>query len=344
MKYLPLLVLLLASCDAGVTSTSGRAACNGELDLREETVDDQFDADGDGFVDGGNPECQENYAAEELDCNDTNADVFPGADEVSCNDIDDDCTEDTPDDVDADDDGYSLCEGDCADGNPDIAPGFPEEQCDDLDNDCNPATLDSQDVDMDGWSNCEDCVDTNEDINPDQTEEICDGADNDCDPLTIDGTDADGDGSSDCFDCDDNDPNRYPGNVEVCEDSIDQNCDGVDDDCPDPTWQGNWTTNPVNYTCGGGNVVINFSTISIQDNTPNLTFVFVGGIHPGAMTGTIDGSNNFVASGTSGGSCSQSYNLTGSFLGQNSFSAQLSATFSGCAGCTNQTWTLSGTR
>ena len=89
---------------------------------------------------------------------------------------------------------------------------------------------------------------------------------------------------------------------------------------------------------------VNFSTVTIQDNTPNLTFVFVGSPHPGAMSGTVDGSDNFSATANYPGSCGKTFTLTGSFLGANSFSASLVATFTGCTGCSNQSWTITGTR
>ncbi|MCO4771794.1 MAG: putative metal-binding motif-containing protein [Deltaproteobacteria bacterium] len=336
--------LLAVGCGPTVTSNAGRASCNGELDGREDSIDSPFDVDGDGFFDAANPECQVAYAPEDLDCNDTNADVNPEMLEETCNDIDDDCDEETLDVIDADEDGWSLCDGDCADSNPEIGPGLAEATCDGLDNDCDPTTFDAQDIDMDGYDNCEDCVDTNAAINPGETEQICDGADNDCDPLTIDGEDVDMDGSTDCFDCDDFDPNRFPGNPEICDDGIDQNCDNVDADCPEATWAGNWVTPTTSYTCGGGNVVVNFNTVTIQDQTPNMTFVFVGSLHPGALTGTIDGSNNFTASASYPGTCSKQFDLVGGFLGANNFSATLTGTFTGCSGCTNQTWNITGTR
>ena len=87
------------------------------------------------------------------DCNDENADVFPGAEEF-CNDVDDDC-DGTVDGFDAtgsgyldsDGDGYGtdwLCEpsltlaargGDCNDGDPSVNPGAPE-VCNQADDDC----------------------------------------------------------------------------------------------------------------------------------------------------------------------------------------------------------------
>ena len=339
------LLLLLSGCGGEIVSTGGGTAkCNGELDYREEAIDDLFDTDGDGFVDGNNPECQAAYEPDQLDCNDSNAEIHPDMDEATCNDIDDDCDEDTPDEVDLDGDDYSLCDGDCNDNDANVSPGEGEETCDGLDNDCNPGTLDARDIDADGYTNCDDCVDTDETINPGQPEVPCDGADNDCDPGSIDGADLDLDGSTDCFDCDDDDPAVFPGNPEVCDDGIDQNCDGVDEDCQAGGWSGNWTTNNVFYTCAGGNVDIDFSLIAIQDDTSVANFVFVGSLHPGTMTGAIDASDGLTATATHSASCSQTYTLNGSFLGQNSFSALLAGTFTNCTGCTNQTWTVTGTR
>ena len=49
-----------------------------------------FDLDEDGFFDGANPDCVDAWDAAQLDCNDANPDVHPGATEV-CNGVDDDC-------------------------------------------------------------------------------------------------------------------------------------------------------------------------------------------------------------------------------------------------------------
>ncbi len=344
LLFLLLLPFALAACEANIGTTSTAAHCDGVLDQREVEIDDLFDVDGDGFFDAANPECAETYGPEQLDCNDSDADINPEAIEISCNDIDDDCNEATIDSMDMDADGYSNCDDDCDDGNPDVAPGFAEVECDDLDNDCDPETLDSWDTDEDGWDVCEDCVDSNWAINPGMAEVPCDGADNDCDPTTIDGEDLDGDGSTDCFDCDDSDPDRFPGNPEVCEDGIDQDCDGEDAECGSTTWDGNWSTNQVTYTCGGGNVDINFSTVTVDDDTPDIAFIFVGSAHPGMLTGTIDGSFGFTASGSSGGACSTSYSFAGSFTTADSFTGTLNATLSSCAGCSDQVWTVNGTR
>ncbi|MCB9742668.1 MAG: VCBS repeat-containing protein [Alphaproteobacteria bacterium] len=89
----------------------------------EDTAQDTgpFDEDGDGFV-------------ARVDCDDQDAEVFPGAYERPYDGVDNDCDPDTPDD-DLDGDG-ALEDEDCDDRDPTRAPGLPDLPCDGRDQDC----------------------------------------------------------------------------------------------------------------------------------------------------------------------------------------------------------------
>ena len=202
-----------------------------------------YDQDGDGAVSDSYPGTAGGTAPIEGDCDDGNANVFPGAFEIICDDVDQDCNPSSPDNPDDDGDGVGVCEGDCDDFNPNVYPGAPETICDDLDNDCNPQTPDSPDDDSDGWGVCDgDCDDGDASVNPDSTEVICDSLDNDCDVLTPDNPDTDEDAFGVCDgDCNDQDVDIFPGNPEVCDlkdndcnSEIDDSgvCDSVDPDPP----------------------------------------------------------------------------------------------------------------
>ena len=144
--------------------------CNGADDDCDDDIDEGLelqpfwpDADGDGFGDAfGDPteDCAPPPGTVDNagDCDDGDADVFPGADEV-CNGADDDCDDDIDEGLtgtwyaDTDGDGY---------GDPDV-----------YSSDCDPGP---------GWSEDNtDCDDTNADRWPDAPSDICDAIDNDCD-------------------------------------------------------------------------------------------------------------------------------------------------------------------
>ena len=161
--------------------------CDGDVD-EGVTVDWYRDADGDGY---GDPETvlaactlPAGYLPDSQDCDDTDPEVHPGADDP-CNGVDNDCSGDALE-LDDDEDGLSDCEGDCLDDEDAAYPGA-QEVCDGLDDDCDGALPgDEADVDGDGEMACEgDCDDTDR-TSAHLNVEVCDGVDNDCNGIADD--------------------------------------------------------------------------------------------------------------------------------------------------------------
>ena len=173
----------------------------------------------------------------QVDCDDSDPLVFPGAGESCLTDVDDDCDGDANDEdaddctvfyIDMDGDGYGGAANkcfcvpkgiyladkgeDCNDANPSVNPGIEKELCDGLDNNCN-GEIDEgaeactdyyKDQDGDGWGA--------------DGESVCA-----CSPnVDFKATKA--------GDCNDNDASIYPGASEKCGDKTDNNCkDGIDE-------------------------------------------------------------------------------------------------------------------
>jgi hypothetical protein len=130
------LLAWVLGCSEGPEVFEGAATCDGLLQADDGGwIDAVFDRDGDGYFDAANPDCALAYGVNRLDCDDGDVSVSPAAPEEQCNGIDDDCNPDTPDVVDADEDGAPACE-DCADDDPLRHPGGPDECWDQVDNNC----------------------------------------------------------------------------------------------------------------------------------------------------------------------------------------------------------------
>lgn len=378
---LPLLfAVALVSCsqDVGVSQV---ARCDGVLQQAEETVDDAFDRDGDGYLDGSNDDCVANYPAEDLDCNDGDPDVHPQTDEVPCNDVDDDCNADTIDFIDLDADGFFADpSGQCAEANPGdvfdcddgdalVNPGLVEVLCDELNNDCDEGTPDGLDQDADGFTECTDCKDLTPSINPGAIEVSCNNLDDDCSEVTLDSPDFDGDGTGECDDCDDTDAAIGPHAEDVCDDGDDNDCDGfVDEGCCVPEVCDDLLDNDCNgeidegcdysdtwdldetmaYSCAWGLVSMNFDKVSIEDLYPLIEVTGVGsGSVPGTMTGSFSSTTEFEVSRLIPGSCDELYTMTGTFTTADEFVGSFTAEFiggGGCFDCADQSWFFTGTR
>jgi alpha-tubulin suppressor-like RCC1 family protein len=213
-------------------------ACNERDDDCDGSVDEGLilerylpDTDRDGFGDAEGAAVMacarpDDYAANDLDCDDTDVDVAPGAAE-RCNGEDDDCDgtiDELEDNVfyrDADGDGWGVSSdsvttdgcvppsgyvgrvGDCDDGEATTNPGATE-RCNGIDDDCSllaapggPDLAEDADGDLhaplgatcDGGFPKDDCDDTRATIFL-GADELCSGFDEDCDGTTDEGSDA----------------------------------------------------------------------------------------------------------------------------------------------------------
>lgn len=123
----------------GATATSGTIQITMDRDRTVEVVFAQpcQDADGDGFTTASDGTC---VASEQIDCDDTDKNIYPGATEICGDGIDQNCDGSDqlcgPLDQDNDGDGYTPRQGDCNDANPNVHPGAYDDPNTGADEDC----------------------------------------------------------------------------------------------------------------------------------------------------------------------------------------------------------------
>ncbi len=283
MRCLFLLLPLLAACrpegttkytvDADRDGLSKDEDCDDNDDSIGVATTFYTDSDADGHGAGGGDEACEaptGTSATNDDCDDANATVYPGAEDI-CDAIDNDCdgvidngATSTVYYVDADADGFgddatavSGCSapdgyvedgGDCNDADVAYHPGADESDCTDP-NDYNcDGSVGAVDADADGYAACEECDDGNA-ANFPGASEYCDDVDNNCDGeidevTSVDAStwyadlDADtyGDATNTTAACDA--PEGYVGDATDCNDTVEaihptapELCNSIDDDC-----------------------------------------------------------------------------------------------------------------
>ena len=195
------------------------------------------DGDGDGFGSSGTMSSSDlscsgsGVSTSSIDCDDSDAGVYPGAPDAVADGVDSDCDGLESCYQDSDGDGFggtttvssssadcsgageSLLGSDCDDTLAATYPGATETVADGVDSDCDGRELCYYDADTDGWGSdttiststldCSavgqvvatgDCDDGDASISPEATEVLADGVDQDCDGQELCYEDLDGDG------------------------------------------------------------------------------------------------------------------------------------------------------
>ena len=174
-------------------------ACAQTDDTSTDDIPVIVDNDGDGF-------------AFEDDCNDSDANIYPGAPEGCEEPLFDANCDGFIGGLDSDDDGFRACD-DCNDGDALVYPNATE-VCDNIDNDCD-GNIDDEDSNVDLSTAITTYFDGDGDGYGDDAQPIVQ-----CKPTE--------NSSAESGDCNDDDENIHPGATEVC-DYQDNDCNGLAD-------------------------------------------------------------------------------------------------------------------
>ena len=259
--------------------------CDGAVDEGVSTVY-YVDADQDGFGDDASAQgfCEPPVGMILVagDCDDTNGDFHPNADEPCTEDVDYNC-DGVTDWADDDADGWALCE-DCDDLNPDVSPSGTE-ICNGIDDDCDGEADPTSSFDVLPFY-----ADTDGDAygDPNAISSACAAPPGYVEDLT---------------DCDDTRGDVNPGAPEVCDAfDTDENCNGSADDS-DATVDA--STYGVFYDDGDGDTFGDDTTMVSQCNAP-ADSVLVGGdcrdtnaaFYPGAPEADCSDPNDYNCDGS----------------------------------------------
>ena len=151
--------------------------CDGEDNDCDKSIDEDFDADGDGQTDDA-------LCEDGTDCDDSDDTVYSGAEETPYDGVDQDCDGADVTDVDGDgEDAEAVGGSDCNDEDASIYSGAEDEPKDGIDQDCDGS--DNLDGDGDGYDDeeygGEDCDDEDPNIRPGLFDFRDDDIDDDCD-------------------------------------------------------------------------------------------------------------------------------------------------------------------
>jgi len=208
----------------------GVGCVGGDIDDRRKDLSD-VDSDGYDSIEYGGD-----------DCDDANQDINPGEDETPYDGVDNDCSEETPDD-DLDGDTFGI-QNDCDDEDAEIHPSATE-VCDEVDNNCNDEIDESGAEGEEIWYADLDGDDYGD---PDNSISAC--------------SEPDEGYVSNSDDCNDEDGAANPEGIETCATAYDDNCD---DEINEPDADG--CTNYFIDTDGDGYGIASYACLCEPDAT-----------------------------------------------------------------------------